>query len=123
MSCNIHCSWLVDKKIVINPDGQVWPCCYLANSGYMYTSLDKPKFYSIKEEVGIEEQLVNIEEAAVNTGYQTLFIEYYEKNDQHNIFNSPIDIILKSEWFSKTLPESWTNPERILHQCKIFCSK
>ena len=29
---NISCKWLQARKVVINPDGQVAPCCYLANT-------------------------------------------------------------------------------------------
>jgi hypothetical protein len=123
MPCNIKCEWVESKRIVVNPDGQVWPCCYLANSAYLHTSLDRPTKYIEKNTLGLEDQLINIEEAAVNTGFQPLMREYFEKQEEYNILNKPIQIILMSEWFAKTLPESWNNEERVLHQCKVHCSK
>ncbi len=29
----IQCEWLKDNRVLVNPDGQVWPCCYLGNVG------------------------------------------------------------------------------------------
>ena len=34
MSIDIKCEWLSQDKILVNPDGQVFPCCYLANKYY-----------------------------------------------------------------------------------------
>ena len=33
MPC-IECIWGKDNRFLVNPDGQVWPCCYLGNIGY-----------------------------------------------------------------------------------------
>ena len=30
----IQCEWLKDNRVLVNPDGQVWPCCYLGNVGF-----------------------------------------------------------------------------------------
>ena len=123
MSCNIECEWMRTKRIVINPDGQVWPCCYLANSAFMYTSLGRPTSYTPKETLGIEDQLIDVEEAACNTGYQVVLQEYLTDQDDYNIFKHSIEEIVQSKWFAKTLPESWNEEERALHQCKVHCSK
>ncbi len=30
----IQCEWLKDNRVLVNPDGQVWPCCYLGNVSF-----------------------------------------------------------------------------------------
>ena len=123
MSCKVECEWIKSKRILINPDGQVWPCCYLANSTYMRASLGEPNSYKPKETLRIEDQLIDVEEAAVNTGHQVLLKEYFSDLQQYNIFHHTIEEIVDSKWFAETLPNSWNEPERLLHQCKVHCSK
>ena len=123
MSCKIECEWLQSKRILVNPDGQVWPCCYLANSTYMRAALGYPESYTSKETYRIENQIINLEDAAVRTGQQVLLKEYFGEKEQYNIFNHTIDEIVESKWFAETLPKSWDEPERVLYQCKINCSK
>jgi hypothetical protein len=89
----------------------------------MRASLGFPNSYKHKETLGIEEQLIDVEAAAVNTGYQVLLKEYFEDLDQYNIFKHPIEEIVESKWFTETLPNSWNDPERLLYQCKVHCSK
>ena len=33
---NIVCRWAEENKFLVNPDGQVFPCCYLGNQGYKF---------------------------------------------------------------------------------------
>ena len=37
----ILCRWLEKKRLVVNPDGQVHPCCYFGNYHYMQTHENK----------------------------------------------------------------------------------
>jgi hypothetical protein len=71
----------------------------------------------------IENQIINLEDAAVRTGQQVVLKEYFGEKEQYNIFHHTIDEIVDSKWFAETLPKSWDEPERVLHQCKINCSK
>ena len=32
----IECEWKNNNRVIVNPDGQVWPCCYLSNLAYKY---------------------------------------------------------------------------------------
>ena len=32
----ITCEWAKDERYVVNPDGQVWPCCYLCNNVFKH---------------------------------------------------------------------------------------
>ena len=48
--------------------------------------------------------------------------EYREHADELNINNNSLEDILNHEWFTDTLPKSWTgnNPHRI---CVMMCDK
>ena len=34
MANKVRCRWQEDKRLLVNPDGQAMPCCYLANLYY-----------------------------------------------------------------------------------------
>lgn len=121
MSCKIECEWIQSKRIVVNPDGQVWPCCYLANSTYKRAALGEPNSY--RPRFKHEDYPTETNEGVVSTGPQILLKEYFADLEQHNIFHYTIEEIVESQWYTTTLPNSWTNPERLLNQCKVHCSK
>jgi hypothetical protein len=97
MAKKIRCEWADKKRFVINPDGQVWPCCYFAN-------LD----YYVKNEENIpgghEKQIAH-----------SLYKDYDENREEYNAFNCPAHKILQKEWFTKILPESWELDEDDRH--------
>ena len=95
-----------DKRIVINPDGQVLPCCYLANMTY---------FSTVNTEKGL----------GLPSGHRKqmehpLLKEYVDSAESYNIFKNDIETILNGKWFIKTLPESWEKDEPH-HQCALMC--
>jgi hypothetical protein len=93
-----------------NPDGQVFPCCYLSNVYY----------YSKRfEELGKWDELFPGHKLEMD---QHLLVEYEKRKKENNIFETPIDEIIKGEWFSKILPESWENDETVHVQCKRMCN-
>ncbi len=92
---NIKCEWGILNKVVINPDGNVIPCCYFAIS-----MLSSPPPWSGKF-LGLD------------------IIKKYGK-EEHNVFNKNlIDILKDSVWFNKDLPESWE--KKPTHVCMRFC--
>jgi hypothetical protein len=101
--CGIKCEWMQSKRVLVNPDGQVLPCCFFANVMYMYDRLGAPKSWTPKKEYGIEDQIMDVPR-----------VEY-------NLFNKPLEEILESEWFTKTLPESWEDSDTLPRQCRTFC--
>lgn len=133
MSCNIDCEWMRSKRIIVNPDGQVIPCCYLANTlylgqnyklpqkviddGYYY---EDPMNYKYDE---IEDQIGHVERIAASLHKKDIMLEYLADKEKYNLMHTPLDEILSSEWFTKTLPESWEDPTKLLWACKNFCSK
>ena len=72
-------------KTMINPDGQVWPCCYLASDQY-----GKP-----------------------NKAKHQLLTKYHDNKDRYNLENDSIKNITHKDWFQKDLPkESRTEKRR-----------
>ena len=93
-----------ENKFVVNPDKQVWPCCYFANQGYIAGLKDWFNGARKSEDAGHE-----------------IMQKYWKHMDELNLKNNSIDDVLNHEWYSKTLPESWeTNPHRL---CDLMCGE
>ena len=95
----IKCKWAEGNRVIVNPDGQVFPCCYLANGMYQ----------------------AKIEENTYRINLEHVDIEYKKSEDELNLKNKPIGAILNHEWFSKTLPESWEDESKTHRNCRMFC--
>jgi len=100
MKIKINCKWKNDlEKIVVNPDGQVYPCCYLCNFAYQRHSSNNEKL--------IADSLMRI---------------YDSKKEDNNIFNNNLEDILEGEWFTKSLPENWES-EMPSRTCRRYCGE
>lgn len=119
--CGIKCEWMQSKRVLVNPDGQVLPCCFFANVMYMYDRLGAPKSWTPKKEYGISDQIMDVPRVAWETSQENILMEYYENREEYNLFNKPLEEIIESEWFTKTLPESWEDSDRLPRQCRTFC--
>ena len=102
----IECEWKNNNRVIVNPDGQVWPCCYLSNLAYKYDINDDDRLYKTEND-GKNKHIMR---------------EYMEHKDEYNIFKKPLDKILESKWFSDTLPNSWKNYDNAYYKCKRFCT-
>jgi len=101
MSYEVKCEWREGKKtIVINPDGQVWPCCYMCNTGNDY-----------KGHPNRQDRHEN-----------NVYMEYHGYKDELNIFKNSLDKIMRHKWFTQTLPKSWEKEETSTKACKEWCS-
>jgi hypothetical protein len=91
-------------RILVNPDGQVWPCCYFCNKTYRgeHTGKFDEWFHHPEEE---------------------LFHKYYANKEDLNLQNKTMEEILNHEWFTKDLPESWEKEETRVEQCRRFCEQ
>ena len=89
----IKCKFLEGTtKTMINPDGQVWPCCYLASDQY-----GKPN--------KVEHQLLT---------------KYHDNKDRYNLENDSIKNITHKDWFQKDLPKSFEDPIDLCQfNCKV----
>lgn len=92
----IICRWAIPRnEVVVNVDGQVLPCCFHANGHY------------------IKQKQLN---------ENTIYSDVYNKNlKDYNVFHTPLSEILRSEWYTKILPDSikGNNP---VGQCENQCS-
>ena len=101
-SYEIRCRWAMPRnEVVVNPDGQVMPCCFHANSHYYNRFVpDKGK----------------------ELAQHPLYMEEYNQNlEKYNVLHTPLDEIINSEWYRKMLPNSMkgNNPAP---QCEKHCS-
>jgi hypothetical protein len=95
------------NRIVVNPDGQVWPCCYLCNNAYYAKQL---------ESQGKSEMDWWLKDSA-----NSIMHKYFENKEELNLTQKSMEQILNHEWYQKTLPESWEKEETRLQECRDFC--
>lgn len=119
---NIKCEWIEKNTILVNPDGQVWPCCYIGNPNFLYETIENPDD-KLVDGVIMENQLENVNKQAKYHLNNPTIKKYVDNKKEHNIFNKPLHEIVKSEWFTKTLPESWSDSDTLIHQCWRLCNK
>jgi MoaA/NifB/PqqE/SkfB family radical SAM enzyme len=102
LSDQIVCRWSAPRnEIVINPDGQVMPCCYHANAHMR----------------GLQ-----IKDAQKELHRHEIYADGYNKDlKAHNVFHTPLSDILKSKWYTETLPNS-IRSEKPVQQCARQCS-
>lgn len=121
---NIECQWMKSKRLLINPDGQVLPCCYFANVIYMLTKFSNDDMKAKpRDERGVEDQIMDKGLVALETNSEPLFQEYLKNKEKYNINNTDLEDIINSDWFVKSLPESWNDENKAVRQCKKYCTK
>lgn len=99
----IVCRWAMPRnEILINPDGQVLPCCYHGNAHFKGRVASDSYNYELH-------------------GHPVYKEDYNQNLEKYNVFHTPLSQIMKSEWYTKTLPDSikGNNP---IHQCTLQCS-
>ena len=117
---NIKCKWLEeDRQVLINPDGQVIPCCYLAP--YYPVSMFEPKTPDEWEYDEFNDQLYHRDRAWAHVNSMYVYQEYQKVADQLNIFTNNLEDILNHDWFTKILPESWTDECKVSTPCRRIC--
>ena len=116
----IKCKWLEeDEQVLVNPDGQVIPCCYL--TPYFPVSINEIKEQKDWKYDELEDQLYHKDRAWNSVSSQFIYQEYQKVADELNIFKNDLEDILNHEWFTKTLPESWTDIENVASACRRVC--
>ena len=81
----------------INVEGTIWPCCFASNIQF-FDPVESKHFEMIEK-------------------------KYISKYGQHwnNIYHTPLQQILDSDWFSKDLPNSWKTPKHSYFMCLENC--
>ena len=106
----IICQWDKTDKFVINPDGQVLPCCYFANPAFT-GKIQQEKYGKIS--YGWD----------VIHDKSPVIQEYFKHQEDLNIFNKSLSDILAHEWFQEILPKSWEKEETTHKLCKMMCER
>jgi MoaA/NifB/PqqE/SkfB family radical SAM enzyme len=100
LSEKIVCRWALPRNsILVMPDGALLPCCYHGNSYFKYLQDGK--------------------EVALTANPH--FKEYMNNKQKYNVFENSIKDIIDSEWFTQTLPKSFSSADPI-PQCAQQCS-
>ncbi len=86
---------------VVNPDGQVWPCCYLCNQHYEVESNPLAKQENDHE----------------------VLKDYQKNKDKYNLKNDTLKNILNKDWFTKDLPNSFKDPNKAPDECQHICKE
>lgn len=96
----IQCRWKMANRLVVNVDGQVYPCCYIVNPFYKST----------------------FDHTSSRIQDHPVMQEYTQHKKENNVFHkSLLDIITQNKWFNHTLPNSWQSDNPI-KQCSKYCS-
>ena len=105
-SYEIKCRWALPRnEIVVNPDGQIMPCCFHANAHFWQRHDPAYK---------------NSNRMALNLN--PVYSEDYNTNlKSYNILHTKLSEILNSDWFTQTLPNSIKGNDPIA-QCVRNCS-
>jgi len=117
----ISCEWMNRKRIVINPDGQVIPCCYFANNIFVSKQFGYPDTYEKPDEYPLEYALVNYPSSARKTVHDPILKSYIDNEKDLNIFNNDIEDILDHKWFQE-LYDSWDDSDKISSICTKHCT-
>jgi len=119
---NIKCEWMAKNNALANIDGQVYPCCYLANSFTLRSIFgpDVKKDYPDEMTYGGRKWKKSDEKDLDTKVY--LLEEYFKHKDELNLYNNSLEDILNHEWFTKTLPKSWQEDEKTHRLCAKHCS-
>lgn len=110
-----------DEQILIDPDGNVVPCCYLSTyfRQSKITPKNDPETWVFDD---VEDQLYNRDKHNYWGPQEYLYKEYLKRIEHLNIFTNDLEDILNDEWFTKTLPESWEDPNKIASVCRSVCT-
>ncbi len=129
-----HCKWIEDdEQMLVQPDGQVLPCCYLSH----YFAKDKippvPENEIVDKKINstwvnknyreIEDQLYNVRLVNWEFNQEHILKEYDKRKNKLNIFTNDLEDILSNEWFVEILPKSWEDPDKIAAPCRHICTK
>ena len=116
------CEWMQSRRAIVNPDGQVIPCCFIANVLYMVDKI-APVDELAKQRDDVTDQIGKKDVIKREFFEDPVLADYYENRDRFNIFKRPLQDILADDWFTKDLPESWNDSDNIPTQCWWNCSR
>jgi uncharacterized protein YxeA len=93
---NINCHFQQEKKMFLDYNGHIWPCCFVANP--------LARGYTFHREM-----------------YNKIFIKYGESFN--SLHKQNLDDILAGEYYSNELVNSWSQKYSFDHGCLSTCVK
>lgn len=119
--CGIECEWLDTNRLIVNPDGQVVPCCFFANSLYVSKKFNYPKHYNPKDHpFELKDEMVKYRLTATETVADPILRSYIEQEDDLNVNNKPLHEIVEHDWFNM-LYQSWDDSNSVSPICVRNC--
>ena len=121
----IYCYWYERGEVQINPDGQVFPCCFIANSMYLAKTFGYPKRGTLERRKDPDNILFQLEEpeavAESLLERDWCHTEYVENEHELCLDNHSINEIVNHKWFKKMekAREKW---ETAPHICRDHCT-
>ena len=126
MTKKIRCSFFEKNEVNINPDGQIYPCCFFANTLYIAKQFGYPNAGDIPlrntEPTSIQNGLQNSESIAIGVvDRNPIYKEYVENEADYNLDNKSITEILNSDWYNdlEKARKTWETAPAI---CKNWCT-
>lgn len=115
--CNITCEWMKKSRYVVNPDGQVLPCCYFANRISLLQKFPDPK----RKGKG-EFEVYNAETMAYDfrAKDEVVMNSYLDQLEDNNLDNRSLPEIMDGKWFNE-LYDSWDDSDRVPLVCMKYC--
>lgn len=107
----ITCDWAKMGSLYVTQSSRIWPCCYLATTGNLF--LD----YSDYTQTNL------VQGKTVRPLNQNTFHDYYNNKEKYMLKHTSFMDIIKSEFWTKGLFESFEDPENTDQLCKMFCGK
>jgi len=93
---NIQCHFRTERKMFLDHQGYVWPCCFLAN----------PTWRTKREQWEMNKKL-----------WKTYGMNF------NSLLHHDLETILKSPWFESELTKSWSQPHTTESGCFAKCIK
>lgn len=119
MSC-VDCQWLKSNRIIINPDGQVIPCCFFANILYTSKQFNYPKTRELGNTDSLENEMVDNRLVSYQVTQDPILAEYIENESEMNLMNNSMSEILEHKWFHM-LYDSWNDSDKVSRICLKHC--
>tara|TARA_B100001287_G_C22307602_1_gene355689 strand:+ start:71 stop:508 length:438 start_codon:yes stop_codon:yes gene_type:complete len=121
----IFCYFYEKGELQINPDGQVFPCCFIANSMFVSKTFDYPKPGTLKRRGKPDDIKFQLEEPESIAEWvprrDWIYSEYIENENDLCLDNKSINEIINHEWFKKIQKarEKWETAPII---CQEHCT-
>ena len=121
--CNIECEWMRSKRLIVNPDGQVVPCCFFANALFVSKQHGYPqKFDKSNYKFELKDELTLYAFTSTETTADPILNSYIKQEDELNAYNTPLHEILDHNWYHE-LYASWDDEDKVSPICVRNCSK